>query len=125
MVYGTVCDATRELPRVWFPAVGLMVAGFCALLWSYRNQIFTGAEPSVVAGRKRILVYFLVGSLLFTVGSTFMVVEYRDGPELLQRGGAVVVEGVVENFRPMRTGHDSERFTVSSSRTRPTFVGCS
>lgn len=117
MVYRTVYDATREFARVWFPAVGLMVSGFCALLWAYRNQIFTGAEPAVVAGRKRILVYFLAGSILFTVGSTVAIVqEYRDGPELLQGGRATVVEGVVEEFRPMRTGHDTERFTVRGVR---------
>ncbi len=117
MVYRTVYDATREFPRIWFPAVGLMIAGFCTLLWKYRSQIFTGAEPAVVAGRKRILAHFLVGSMLFTLGASIAVVqEYRDGPELLRAGRAAVVEGVVENFQPMRTGHDTERFTVDGVR---------
>ena len=42
--------------------------------------------------------------------------EYRDGPEALRAGRAAVVEGVVGNFRPMRTGYDTERFTVHGVR---------
>ena len=117
MGYRTVYDATGEIPGVGLPIAGLFVFAFCLLLWALRNQVFSGADSAAASARKRVLLYFLVGSFLFTFGTTIAAVQsYRDGPQRLAEGRALVVEGVVEGFQPMRTGHDTEHFTVRGVR---------
>jgi len=68
MSYRTLYDGTNELPGIALPIVGALVACFCLLLWAYRSQIFSGGELTA-ASRKRILLYLLVGSVVFTAGS--------------------------------------------------------
>jgi hypothetical protein len=63
-----------------------------------------------------ILVYFLAGSVLFTVGTAISTYQtWRDGPNCLAEGRALVVEGIVEDFVPMKS-HDTERFTIRGVR---------
>lgn len=116
MGYRTIYDGAREIPGVALPILGALAAGFCSLLWAFRADLFSMTDREAAARGKRMLLYFLLASVLWTVGTAFGAYQtWRDGPHLLAEGRAEVVEGVVEDFVPMKS-HDTERFTVRGVR---------
>ncbi len=108
MHWRTLYDGTNELPGIALPIVAAVVACFCILLWGFRDQILSSSDPAATSRRKRMLLYFLTGSVLLTVGAAYSSYQiWRDGPNRLAEGRAQVVEGVVEDFVPMRS-HDTD-----------------
>ena len=112
MPYVTVFEITQKPFQWWFPASGLIfVLIGAAFIWAGRRW------PS--QKRMRIAGYFMLGFaslwVLFAFGLTFS--EYRQCVDAYRSGKYTVVEGQVENFRPMPyEGHQDECFTVRNER---------
>lgn len=121
MEYRVVYDVTTEGPAVWFPAGGLVFVAIGVLLWRFRDQMIGGWHGpfrSRPGWRKAFAGVFLGFSVVWTVIASIGVLgSHFAAKRTLSRGGAAVVEGIVQDFHPMPyAGHDTERFTVSGVR---------
>ena len=105
--YQTVFEITDKGFPWWPTAVGLGFVGWFLLIVRYghkRNQRY-----------KIIFGYLMAAFMLMLTALTFalMYTDYRNLKRAYERGDYKVVEGRVENFRPMPfEGHTNESFTV-------------
>lgn len=105
--YVTVFEITQK-PYTWWPAIGLLMtaAGACLIGASRR---WRGQKRLRAAGYAMLVFGPLWGVMFFYI--TFPT--YKRSVDAYRSGHYAVVEGPVEQFRPMPyEGHQDECFTV-------------
>ena len=109
MNYQTVFEITDKGYQWWFPTVGIVGT---AVIFILRNVV------RVPDSKRRIVRVALWFSLIWTM-ATFAVTfpEYYLLRKKYRAHQYSVVEGIVENFKPMPyEGHENETFTVNGMR---------
>jgi len=112
MPYVTVFEITQRSFQWWYPAFGLVFVLIGAvLIWAGRR--WPSRQVMKITGY--FMLVFASLWVLLAFGSTFS--EYRQCVDAYRTGNYAVVEGRVENFRPMPyEGHQDECFTVRNER---------
>jgi hypothetical protein len=112
MPYITVFEITQKPFQWWFPAFGLIFVLMGAVsVWIGRR--WPSQKLMKITGYFGLVFASLWVLLAF--GSTFS--EYRQCVDAYRSGNYAVVEGQVENFRPMPyEGHQDECFSVRNKR---------
>jgi len=108
MAYQTVFDISQKGFDWWFPAAGLaFLAVGIFLIWLGKKKTWTGFQ-------RWTGYYFVAFSSLWTLAAFgTMWPEYTNLHNAYMQGQYSVVEGEVENFRPMPyDGHQDECFSV-------------
>lgn len=112
MPYVTVFEITQKPYEWWFPAFGLIVLLFGAVLvWIGRR--WESQRRAKLTGY--VMVVF--ASLWVLWAFTWSFSEYRRCIDAYRSGNYAVVKGRVENFHPMPyEGHQDECFSVQNQR---------
>lgn len=112
MPYVTVFEITQKPFQWWFPAFGLIFV-VVGIVFVLIGRKWTSQKPVKMLG------YFTLvfASLWVVVAFSFTFLEYRTCVEAYRNGNYAVVEGDVEDFRPMPfQGHQDECFSVHGER---------
>jgi hypothetical protein len=115
MPYITVFEITQKAFEWWWPAVGIAFVVIGAVLVRFGPKLdrYTSGIPARIIGW--FFIIFASGWTLLSF--TLMYSTYREYSDAYRIGRYNVVEGVVEDFRPMPyEGHQEECFRVRNQR---------
>ncbi|MGO9485058.1 MAG: hypothetical protein ACLPX9_10815 [Rhodomicrobium sp.] len=116
MTYRTVFDVSELAPPVLWPLMGVALSAIAVFIVFIPNKYWNTAEEYglVFPGRRylrAVALLVLIGSAISAVWLTY---EYVRMKYMIVHGHYNVVEGIVENFRPMPfSGHSVESFDVN------------
>lgn len=120
MQYKVIYDIRQDLGPWWFPVIGFIVTGIALIMFLAlkRKQM----PPRLGQSRNQAvvlsIVIFVFSLCVSTSSLAFLYSQHQYYQDVMEHGDALIVEGVVENYKPMSNDRGAseglfESFTVN------------